>query len=118
MDRWLKEREKLSHKLEKMRLKRRRLHAEKGQASRKLVEDMDDQIENLTSNVNYLQENIVECQQNIMQMENAEEMGKTIKLFFTKFTFFCEINFSKYFFFLFAIFRINDFFFGSAKSFF
>ena len=80
MDRWLKEREKLSHKLEKMRLKRRRLHAEKGQASRKLVEDMDDQIENLTSNVNYLQENIVECQQNIMQMENAEEMGKIFKL--------------------------------------
>ena len=38
-----------------MRLKRRRLHAEKGQASKKLVEDMDDQIENLTSNVNYLQ---------------------------------------------------------------
>ena len=37
------------------RLKRRRLHAEKGQASKKLVEDMDDQIENLTSNVNYLQ---------------------------------------------------------------
>ena len=35
------------------RLKRRRLHAEKGQASKKLVEDMDDQIENLTSNVNY-----------------------------------------------------------------
>ena len=73
MDRWLKEREKLSHKLEKMRLKRRRLHAEKGQASKKLVEDLDDQIENLTSNVNYLQENIVECQQNIMQMEQAEE---------------------------------------------
>ena len=89
MDRWLKEREKLSHKLEKMRLKRRRLHAEKGQASRKLVEDMDDQIENLTSNVNYLQENIVECQQNIMQMEQAEEIGKIQKVSF------CYILFSK-----------------------
>ena len=74
MDRWLTEREKLSHKLEKMRLKRRRLHAEKGQASKKLVEDLDDQIENLTSNVNYLQENIMECQQNIMQMEQTAEM--------------------------------------------
>ena len=99
MDRWLKEREKLSHKLEKMRLKRRRLHAEKGQASRKLVEDMDDQIENLTSNVNYLQENIVECQQNIMQMENAEEMGKIFKLaiFFT-ISIFSEIHFFAFFF--------------------
>ncbi len=74
MDRWLKEREKLSHKLERMRLKRRRLLAEKGQASKKLVEDMDDQIENLTSNVNYLQENIMECQQNIMQMEQTSEL--------------------------------------------
>lgn len=74
MDRWLKEREKLSHKLERMRLKRRRLLAEKGQASKKLVEDLDDQIENLNSNVNYLQENIMECQQNIMQMEQTAEL--------------------------------------------
>jgi hypothetical protein len=73
MDRWLKDREKLSHKLERMRLKRKRLMTEKGQASKKLVEDLDDQIENLTSNVNYLQENIMECQQNIMQMEQTNE---------------------------------------------
>jgi hypothetical protein len=58
-----------------MRLKRRRLLTEKGgQASAKLVEDLDDQIENLTSNVNYLHENIVECQQNIMQMEQTAEL--------------------------------------------
>ena len=73
MDRWLKDREKLSHKLERMKLKRKRLLTEKGQASQKLVEDLDDQIENLTSNVNYLQENIMECQQNIMQMEQTNE---------------------------------------------
>ena len=73
MDRWLKDREKLSHKLERMKLKRKRLMTEKGQASKKLVEDLDDQIENLTSNVNYLQENIMECQQNIMQMEQTNE---------------------------------------------
>ena len=73
MDRWLKDREKLSHKLERMKLKRKRLLTEKGQASKKLVEDLDDQIENLTSNVNYLQENIMECQQNIMQMEQTNE---------------------------------------------
>lgn len=72
MDRWLKEREKLSHKLERMRHKRKRLVTEKGASSSKVLEDLDDQIENLTSNVNYLHENIVECQQNIMQMEQAE----------------------------------------------
>ena len=57
------------------RLKRRRLHAEKGQASKKLVEDMDDQIENLTSNVNYLQVRFIfspillECFQKIYMHE-------------------------------------------------
>lgn len=40
MDRWLKDREKLSHKLERMKLKRKRLLTEKGQASQKLVEDL------------------------------------------------------------------------------
>ena len=70
MDRWLKERERLSHKLERMCNKRRRLITEKGDS--KLVEDLDDQIENLKTNVAYLHENIVECQQNIVQMEQAE----------------------------------------------
>merc|ERR1712223_668541 len=70
MDRWLKERERLSHKLERMCNKRRRVITEKGDS--KLVEDLDDQIENLKTNVSYLHENIVECQQNIVQMEQAE----------------------------------------------
>ena len=70
MDRWLKERERLSHKLERMCNKRRRLVTEKGDS--RLVEDLDDQIENLKTNVTYLHENIVECQQNIVQMEQAE----------------------------------------------
>ena len=71
MDRWLKEREKLSHRLEKLSQKKRRLLIEKGDSS--LVEDMDDQIENLRANINYLHDNIVECQQNIVQMEQANE---------------------------------------------
>merc|ERR1719445_1384961 len=71
MDRWLKEREKLSHRLEKLSQKKRRLLIEKGDSS--LVEDMDDQIENLRTNINYLHDNIVECQQNIVQMEQANE---------------------------------------------
>jgi len=70
MDRWLREREKLSHKLERMTIKRRRLISEKGDI--RLVEDLDDQIENLKTNVAYLHDNIVECQQNIVQMEQAE----------------------------------------------
>lgn len=40
--RWLREREKLSHKLEKMTIKRRRLILEKGDS--RLVEDLDDQV--------------------------------------------------------------------------
>ena len=43
MERWLKERERLSHKLERMRVKRRRLILEKG-AGTKVVEDLDDQV--------------------------------------------------------------------------
>jgi hypothetical protein len=43
MERWLKERERLSHKLERMRIKRRRLILEKG-AGTKVVEDLDDQV--------------------------------------------------------------------------
>ena len=39
----LQERERLSHKLERMRLKRRRLAAEKGNGT-KVVEDLDDQV--------------------------------------------------------------------------
>ena len=70
MDRWLRERERLSHKLDKMTIKRRRLVSEKGDS--RLVEDLDDQIENLKANVAYLHENIVDCQQNIVQMEQAE----------------------------------------------
>jgi kinesin family protein 4/21/27 len=70
MDRWLKEREKLSRKLERMTVKRKRLATEKGDSS--VVEDFDDQIENIKANINYLYENIVECQQNIVEMEQAE----------------------------------------------
>jgi hypothetical protein len=47
MDRWLKEREKVSRRLEKVRLRRRRLAAEKGEDSARLVDDLDDQIENM-----------------------------------------------------------------------
>ena len=72
MDRWLKEREKLSHRLEKLSQKKRRLLVEKGDSS--LVEDLDDQIENVRANINYLHDNIVECQQNIVQMEQANEV--------------------------------------------
>ncbi len=77
MDRWLREREKLSRKLERMTAKRRRLAAEKGRdgSSQLVVQDLDDQIENLRANVNYLHENIVECQQNIMEMEQVENGG-------------------------------------------
>eukprot|EP00095_Tigriopus_kingsejongensis_P007989 maker-scaffold269_size230758-snap-gene-0.23 protein:Tk07989 transcript:maker-scaffold269_size230758-snap-gene-0.23-mRNA-1 annotation:"kinesin-like protein kif21a-like" len=70
MDRWLKEREKLSKKLERLVIKRKRLIAQKGDSS--LVEDMEDQIESLKANVNYLHENIVDCQQQIVEMEQAE----------------------------------------------
>ncbi len=69
MDRWLREREKLSRRLERMATKRKRLAAEKGDST--LVEDLDDQIENLKANVSYLHDNIVECQQNIVEMEQA-----------------------------------------------
>ncbi|XP_040567883.2 LOW QUALITY PROTEIN: kinesin-like protein KIF21A [Lepeophtheirus salmonis] len=72
MERWLKEREKLSHKLDKMSLKRKRIAHEKGEEST-LVEDLDDQIENLRANLSYLHDNIVECQQTIVQMEQAED---------------------------------------------
>ncbi len=45
MDRWLREREKLSRKLERMTAKRRRLAAsQKGAESARLVEDLDDQV--------------------------------------------------------------------------
>ena len=75
MDRWLKDREKLSRKLDRLSVKRRRLAAtteEKGNGERaRLVEDLDDEIENLKANVAYLHENIVECQQNIVDMEQA-----------------------------------------------
>jgi len=47
MDRWLKEREKVSRRLEKVRVRRRRLAAEKGEESARLVEDLDDQIEGM-----------------------------------------------------------------------
>ena len=70
MDRWLKDREKLSRKLDRLSVKRRRLAAEKGERAQ-LVEDLDDEIENLKANVAYLHENIVECQQNIVEMEQA-----------------------------------------------
>jgi len=72
MDRWLKDREKLSHRLDKLSQKKRRLLIEKGDSS--LVEDLDDQIENVRANINYLHDNIVECQQNIVQMEQANEV--------------------------------------------
>merc|ERR1719483_773044 len=72
MDRWLKDREKLSHRLDKLSQKKRRLLMEKGDSS--LVEDLDDQIENVRANINYLHDNIVECQQNIVQMEQANEV--------------------------------------------
>merc|ERR1719175_304187 len=52
-----------------MTIKRRRLISEKGDS--RLVEDLDDQIENLKTNVAYLHDNIVECQQNIVQMEQS-----------------------------------------------
>merc|ERR1719414_2148146 len=71
MDRWLKERQKLSQRLDKLSTKRRRLLEEKGDSS--LVEDLDDQLENVRANINYLHDNIVECQQNIVQMEQANE---------------------------------------------
>lgn len=70
MDRWLKEREKLSRKLERLTIKKKRIVSEKGNSS--LVEDLDDQIENIKANVAYLHENIMECQQNIVEMEQAE----------------------------------------------
>merc|ERR1719397_763199 len=57
MDRWLKDREKLSHRLDKLSQKKRRLLIEKGDSS--LVEDMDDQIENLRANIKYLLEKIL-----------------------------------------------------------
>ncbi|XP_023331302.1 kinesin-like protein KIF21A isoform X3 [Eurytemora carolleeae] len=69
MDRWLQEREKLSHRLEKLSQKRRRLLLEKGDSS--LVMDLDDQMESVKANINYLHDNILECQQNILQMEQA-----------------------------------------------
>ena len=72
MDRWLKERQKLSQRLDKLSSKRRRLLEEKGDSS--LVEDLDDQLENVRANINYLHDNIVECQQNIVQMEQANEV--------------------------------------------
>jgi len=72
MDRWLKDREKLSHRLDKLTQKKRRLLIEKGDSS--LVEDLDDQIENVRANISYLHDNIVECQQNIVQMEQANEV--------------------------------------------
>ena len=70
MDRWLKDREKLSRKLDRLSVKRRRMAAEKGEQTQ-LVEDLDDEIENMKANVAYLHENIVECQQNIVEMEQA-----------------------------------------------
>jgi len=69
MDRWLQEREKLSHRLDKLSQKRRRLLIEKGDSS--LVLDLDDQMESVRANINYLHDNIQECQQNILQMEQA-----------------------------------------------
>ena len=72
MDRWLKERQKLSGRLDKLSTKRRRLLEAKGDSS--MVEDLDDQVENVKANINYLHENIVDCQQNIVQMEQANEI--------------------------------------------
>jgi len=69
MDRWLREREKLSHRLDKLATKKRRLLSEKGDSS--LVVDLDDQMESAQANINYLHDNILECQQNILQMEEA-----------------------------------------------
>lgn len=71
MDRWLKDRQKLSQRLDKLSTKRRRLLEEKGEIS--LLEDLDDQVENVRANINYLHDNIVDCQQNIVQMEQANE---------------------------------------------
>ena len=41
---FVQERERLSHKLERMRLKRRRMATEKGNGT-KVVEDLDDQVQ-------------------------------------------------------------------------
>jgi len=47
MDRWLKEREKVSRRLEKVRARRRQLAADKSKDSARLIDDLDDQIEGL-----------------------------------------------------------------------
>ncbi|XP_067137573.1 kinesin-like protein KIF21A isoform X2 [Centruroides vittatus] len=71
MERWLHEREKLSHCLDRlMKKKDRALLEKKDEAS---LRDLEDQVENLKANIDYIQENISECQSSIVQMEETKD---------------------------------------------
>lgn len=71
MERWLHEREKLSHCLDRLAKKRDRALLEKKDDIS--VRDLEDQVENLKANIDYIQENISECQSSIVQMEETKD---------------------------------------------
>ncbi|XP_076346255.1 kinesin-like protein KIF21A isoform X3 [Tachypleus tridentatus] len=71
MEKWLQEREKLGHSLEKVQRKRDRAILDgKGEI---VIRDLEDELENLKANIDYVHENISECQTSIMQMEESKE---------------------------------------------
>ncbi|XP_022237698.1 kinesin-like protein KIF21A isoform X2 [Limulus polyphemus] len=71
MEKWLQEREKLGHSLEKVCRKRDRAILDgKGEI---VIRDLEDELENLKANIDYVHENISECQTSIMQMEESKE---------------------------------------------
>ncbi|GIY67621.1 hypothetical protein CDAR_553622 [Caerostris darwini] len=71
MERYLKEREILTKKLEHLKQKRETAVLE-GKSS-EIIQSYDDDIETLKSTVDYCQENITECQTTIVQMEEAKD---------------------------------------------
>ncbi|KAG1668931.1 Kinesin-like protein KIF21A [Nymphon striatum] len=71
MEQLLTEREKLSHRLEKLLNKRDKAILE--QKDEDKVRGYEEEIENIKTNVNYIHERITECQANIMQVEESKE---------------------------------------------
>ncbi|KAG8200752.1 hypothetical protein JTE90_022353 [Oedothorax gibbosus] len=69
MDRFIKEREKLTRNLESLKLKRNKAVEEKRKPE--IIQDYEDNIETLKATIDYCQENISEYQTTILQMEEA-----------------------------------------------
>ncbi|XP_064602279.1 kinesin-like protein KIF21A isoform X2 [Liolophura sinensis] len=78
MENWMKHREKLGKKLEKLIIKRDGLESDK--LSKNAIKDLNDMVESVKTQIDYAQENISECQNHIMQMEETKEDVESVDL--------------------------------------